>query len=108
LADAPAVIEAWRIDYNTVRPHSWLAGATPHDFAMITEGGAPAVAGAPCSTLLTPGPSHYPCSGTGGQVRRNPMKRSKFNDVLALKDVRGESIAGERSHYEWRKRRAGL
>jgi putative transposase len=56
LADAQAVIEAWRIDYNTVRPHSSLAGATPHDFAMITEGGAPAVAGAPCWTSLNPRP----------------------------------------------------
>lgn len=33
LADALAIIEAWRIDYNTVRPHSALAGQTPHHFA---------------------------------------------------------------------------
>jgi putative transposase len=38
LADAQAAIEAWRVDYNTVRPHSALADQTPHDFATITEG----------------------------------------------------------------------
>jgi putative transposase len=38
LADAQMQIEAWRVDYNTVRPHSALADQTPHDFAMTTEG----------------------------------------------------------------------
>ena len=38
LADAQATIEAWRVDYNTVRPHSSLDGATPEHFAKTTEG----------------------------------------------------------------------
>jgi putative transposase len=38
LADAQEKIEAWRIDYNTVRPHSALADQTPHDFARSTAG----------------------------------------------------------------------
>jgi putative transposase len=38
LADAKTTIEAWRVDYNTVRPHSSLDGATPDHFAMTTEG----------------------------------------------------------------------
>jgi putative transposase len=37
IAEAQAIIEAWRVDYNTVRPHSSLAGDTPAHFA-ITEG----------------------------------------------------------------------
>lgn len=38
LADAKAAIEAWRIDYNTIRPHSSLADRTPEQFARISEG----------------------------------------------------------------------
>jgi putative transposase len=38
LADAKTAIEAWRVDYNTVRPHSSLDGATPDHFAKTTEG----------------------------------------------------------------------
>ena len=30
LADAQRLIEAWRVDYNTVRPHSALDDQTPH------------------------------------------------------------------------------
>ena len=33
LADAKAVIEDWRVDYNQVRPHSALQQATPEQFA---------------------------------------------------------------------------
>jgi len=38
LADAKAAIEAWRVDYNTVRPHSSLAGRTPDQFAALSGG----------------------------------------------------------------------
>lgn len=38
LADAQQQIEAWRVDYNTVRPHSALADQTPHQFAVSQEG----------------------------------------------------------------------
>jgi putative transposase len=33
LAEARRIIEAWRIDYNTRRPHSSLNGLTPTEFA---------------------------------------------------------------------------
>lgn len=38
VAEARMLIEAWRVDYNTVRPHSALAGQTPQQFARSTEG----------------------------------------------------------------------
>jgi putative transposase len=33
LAEARQIIEAWRIDYNTKRPHTSLEGLTPTEFA---------------------------------------------------------------------------
>jgi transposase InsO family protein len=42
VAEARALIEAWRIDYNTVRPHSALRGATPEQFANSLCGRSPA------------------------------------------------------------------
>ncbi len=38
VAEAKAIIETWRIDYNTVRPHSSLADRTPDQFARISAG----------------------------------------------------------------------
>ena len=38
LADAQLQIEAWRVDYNTVRPHSALDDQTPHQFAASKVG----------------------------------------------------------------------
>jgi putative transposase len=38
LVDAKTEIERWRVDYNTVRPHSSLDQATPDHFARTTEG----------------------------------------------------------------------
>ena len=42
MAEARALIEAWRVDYNTVRPHSALRGATPEQFAHAEGGRSPA------------------------------------------------------------------
>lgn len=33
LPEAQVVVEAWRIEYNTYRPHSALGGLTPAEFA---------------------------------------------------------------------------
>ncbi len=38
MVDAQIVIEAWRLDYNTVRPHSALDGRTPDQFAQLSKG----------------------------------------------------------------------
>jgi putative transposase len=39
--DARRIIEAWRIDYNSSRPHSALGYATPEEFAASHQGHAP-------------------------------------------------------------------
>ena len=33
LPEAQVVVEAWRIEYNTYRPHSSLGGLTPAEYA---------------------------------------------------------------------------
>jgi putative transposase len=35
--EARHIIEAWRIDYNTDRPHTSLSGLTPIEFANRSE-----------------------------------------------------------------------
>jgi putative transposase len=42
LADARQIIESWRLDYNSSRPHSALGYATPQEFAASQQGHAPA------------------------------------------------------------------
>jgi putative transposase len=37
MGDAQIQIEAWRIDYNTVRPHSSLQNRTPDQFAQLSR-----------------------------------------------------------------------
>ena len=41
MVDAQIEIEAWRIDYNTVRPHSSLQNRTPDQFAQLSRGARP-------------------------------------------------------------------
>ena len=38
LADARGIIRAWKVDYNTVRPHSSLGYRTPEEFAREAAG----------------------------------------------------------------------
>src|SRR5262249_42024086 len=39
LADARRIIEAWRQDYNTARPHSALGYLTPEEFERLISNG---------------------------------------------------------------------
>ena len=43
LPDARETIEAWRVDYNEVRPHTGLADATPTAFALSLAGTTPSL-----------------------------------------------------------------
>ena len=37
LADAKATIEAWRLDYNAIRPHGKLGGRTPDEYVVYLQ-----------------------------------------------------------------------
>lgn len=63
LADARRIIEAWRIDYNEVRPHSSLDERTPGEF-----GGRLAAALRPSAALQTSAPP------PGGEPHSNQPK----------------------------------
>jgi putative transposase len=49
VAEAQTLIEAWRVDYNPVRPHSALGGQTPQQFAGFSVG----------AHRLTPARAHW-------------------------------------------------
>jgi putative transposase len=44
LAEARRIVEAWRQDYNTVRPHSSLGGMSPEEYRRAVKGGNTEVA----------------------------------------------------------------
>jgi putative transposase len=73
LADAQETIEAWRVDYDTVRPNSALADQTPQEFAESTAG----------ARTFTRRHSHYPCSGKGGQVKGGRLADTTESACLA-------------------------
>ena len=56
LIEARRIIETWRIDYNTVRPHTSLAGLTPAEFAAKASALPTQRAGgaAPCEGSVPP------------------------------------------------------
>ena len=56
LDDAREIIETWRIDYNTSRPHSALGYATPEEFASSLQGHAPGE----MTTSAQKGQNHQP------------------------------------------------
>jgi transposase InsO family protein len=41
LEDARQIIDAWRMDYNTVRPHSSLGYRTPAEYAVAARPASP-------------------------------------------------------------------
>lgn len=56
LARAREIIEAWRYDYNCVRPHSSLGALTPMEFAAQQEDGPPEQAQGSAARPLVPPP----------------------------------------------------
>ena len=70
LARARAEIELWRIDYNTVRPHSALGGETPAAFGAIARSKVPpsAVAAAALVGVDLGGHSHITTLETRAEI----------------------------------------
>lgn len=54
MQEAEAIIEDWRIDYNTVRPHGSLDYLTPREFAATLEEGYPSSKHGQASACLNP------------------------------------------------------
>jgi putative transposase len=61
LRHAREVIEAWRVDYNTVRPHSSLGYRTPEEFAASV---AARPASPPAGRFHRPGVGRIRCAET--------------------------------------------
>jgi putative transposase len=73
LAEARQVIEAWRVDYNTARPHSSLGYRTPEEFAAEIGGEKGCGKGAPWkskSNFSTP--LGNPAEGAGFPLSHSP------------------------------------
>ena len=82
LAEARRVIEAWRVDYNEVRPHSSLAYQTPEEFAAAwveRQGGNTAPDASPCHRAR----SHQgqACGGAEGAPSLTRPARDGATDV---------------------------
>jgi transposase InsO family protein len=62
LDDARALIEGWREDYNTIRPHTSLRGLSPEEFLRASSEGSPSGA-APTSAQSHVNPSTHELAG---------------------------------------------
>ncbi len=77
LANAREVMEAWRVGYNTVRPHSWLGYQTPEEFGpkpprdrrLLPRRSLPSFQREQDQTCRRPRVLHHDWSKNGGQVR---------------------------------------
>ena len=101
LADARALIETWREDYNDVRPHTALGGRTPNEFLSLSEGGMP-----PSERELVtlpihpndPSDSHPAWTELGDRLTEHPGRASGGACTCACTTTRrGRPAAGRRA-----------
>jgi putative transposase len=83
LAQARRIIEAWRIDYNEVRPHSSLGYRTPEEFAAAWTTGAHGNDIAPHASVChrARSPRGQACGGAEGAPSSTRPARDGFDDV---------------------------
>ena len=83
LEDARRIIETWRVDYNTVRPHSSLGYQTPEEYAAEVAA-RPASPPTPVASVTPawaqtnvkePGVLTYVWIKTGGRSRSRPSQK---------------------------------
>ncbi len=84
LADARRIIEAWRVDYNTVRPHSALGYQTPVEFAH--RAAALRSPTAPCAPAARPSPSFGSARKSPGSYIMTGPKTGGRSSVEAWRD----------------------
>ena len=91
LRHAREVIESWRVDYNTVRPHSSLRYLTPEEFAASAAArpaspprrSSPSTQRGQVRICRDPGVLTYDWTKNGGQVRQAIHDPNSF---LAIKE----------------------
>jgi putative transposase len=83
LAQARRLIECWRIDYNTVRPHSSLAYQTPEEFAAnwraVIQNTPPEAAPAPAT-----GRTAAVCGASAARPVAEPPNKGQSENRLNL------------------------
>ncbi len=97
LAPARALLAAWMLAYNTVRPHSSIGNVPPADFAML---GAPAInAAGRCAHLRASRPAPLLHRACKAQMRNGCYS--------GLDETRGSRHRSQRHPHRPCKRRAG-
>jgi hypothetical protein len=87
-AEARAVIEAWRIEYNTQRPHSSLGYLTPAEFRESNKGAATG-SRLPARLILT---KLGPHTETGTENGVMPDSGKSGTRSLTIGDCEGEQV----------------
>jgi len=87
LAEERRIIEVWRRDYNTVRPHSSLAGMSPEEYRRAVKGENTEVATKNLSPVTWRGKVRVP-----GLARATPEGYRKSSKMCGLREtIRPES-----------------
>ena len=84
LGEARAIIEAWRHDYNHLRPHSSLGYLAPEEFAASNQGSS--------ASARTAWPAQMLAGAVQGAPRTN-RRPEIFDELPTRDDISGDASA---------------